>query len=66
MLPNVGMGELIVILVIVLVLYGAKRLPEVAKGLGKSVRAFKEGMEEGPSAEEKKDVSTSPTSGTKV
>jgi sec-independent protein translocase protein TatA len=44
MLPNVGMGELVVILVIVLVLFGAKRLPEVAKGLGKSIRSFKEGM----------------------
>ncbi len=47
MLPNVGMSELIVILVIVLLLFGAKRLPEVAKGIGKSVKAFKEGMEEG-------------------
>ena len=46
MLPNVGMGELIVILVIVLILFGAKRLPEVAKGLGRSVKAFKDGMEE--------------------
>ena len=44
MLPNVGMGELIVILLIVLLLFGAKRLPEVAKSLGKSVRSFKEGM----------------------
>jgi sec-independent protein translocase protein TatA len=40
------MGELILILVIVLVLFGAKRLPEVAKSLGKSVRSFKEGMSE--------------------
>ncbi len=44
MFPNIGMGELIVILLIVLVLFGAKRLPEVAKSLGRSIRAFKEGM----------------------
>lgn len=44
MLPNVGMGELVVILLIVLILFGAKRLPEVAKGLGKSIKAFKDGM----------------------
>ena len=46
MLPNVGMGELIIILVIVLLLFGAKRLPEIAKGIGKSLRAFKEGTSE--------------------
>ena len=50
MLPNVGMGELIVILLIILVLFGANRLPEVAKGLGRSVKAFKEGLEEGMSS----------------
>ncbi len=53
MLPNVGMGELIVILVIVLVLFGAKRLPEVAKGIGRSVKAFKEGIEEGTKSDDK-------------
>jgi sec-independent protein translocase protein TatA len=46
MLPNVGMGELILILVIALILFGPKRLPEVAKGLGRSIKAFKEGMSE--------------------
>ena len=44
MFPNLGMGELIVILCIVLLLFGAKRLPEVSKSLGKSIRSFKEGM----------------------
>ncbi len=44
MLPNIGMGELIVILIIVLILFGAKRLPDLAKGLGKSIKAFKDGM----------------------
>ena len=46
MLPNVGFGELVVLLVIVLILFGAKRLPEVARGLGKSIKAFKDGMNE--------------------
>lgn len=44
MLPNVGFGELVVILGIALLLFGAKRLPEIAKGLGQSVQAFKKGM----------------------
>jgi sec-independent protein translocase protein TatA len=46
MLPNVGIGELILILVIVLILFGPKRLPDVARGLGRSIKAFKEGMNE--------------------
>jgi len=46
MLPNVGMGELVVILIIVLLLFGSKRVPEVAKSLGRSIKAFKDGMKE--------------------
>ena len=52
MLPNVGMGELVLILVIVLLLFGSKRVPEVAKSLGRSIKAFKDGMNE--SVEESK------------
>lgn len=55
MLPNVGIGELILILVIVLILFGPKRLPDVARGLGRSIKAFKEGMNE-PSEPETKDA----------
>jgi sec-independent protein translocase protein TatA len=55
MLPNVGMGELLVILVIVLILFGAKRVPDVARGLGKSIKAFKDGMKEGMDDADKKD-----------
>ncbi len=46
MLPNVGMGELVLILAIILILFGAKRLPDVAKSIGRSIKAFKEGMNE--------------------
>lgn len=46
MLPNIGFGELVIILLIVLLLFGAKRLPEVARGLGKSLQAFKSGMKD--------------------
>jgi sec-independent protein translocase protein TatA len=53
MLPNVGMGELVIILVIVLLLFGSKRVPEVAKSLGKSIKAFKDGMKEEASDEDK-------------
>jgi sec-independent protein translocase protein TatA len=46
--------ELILILVIVLVLFGAKRLPELAKGMGESIRNFKHGMTEAEAEDEKK------------
>lgn len=47
MLPNMGMGELLVILIIVLVLFGAKRVPDMARSLGKSIKSFKDGLKEG-------------------
>jgi sec-independent protein translocase protein TatA len=43
---KIGMGELIVILLIVLLLFGASRLPEIARSLGKSVKEFKKAMKE--------------------
>ena len=50
-----GMPEMIIILVIVLVLFGANRLPQLAKGMGESIRNFKSGMSEAEAEEEKKD-----------
>jgi sec-independent protein translocase protein TatA len=44
---GIGLPELIVILVIVLLLFGAKKLPDLARSLGKSVNEFKKGMNEG-------------------
>ncbi len=41
-----GMGELVVILLIVLLLFGASRLPEIARALGKSIKEFKKGTKE--------------------
>ena len=41
---NLGAGEIIVIAMIVLLLFGGKKIPELMKGLGKGVRSFKEGM----------------------
>jgi len=39
---SIGMPELLIILIVVLLLFGAKRLPELAKGLGKGIREFKD------------------------
>jgi sec-independent protein translocase protein TatA len=41
-----GPTELIIILILVLVLFGAKRIPEIAQGLGKGIREFKKSMSE--------------------
>ena len=42
--PNLGMGELIVILLIVLLVFGASRLPQIGEGLGKAIRGLKRGL----------------------
>jgi sec-independent protein translocase protein TatA len=39
-----GMGELLVVLAIFVLLFGARRLPELADGMGKAIRNFKRGL----------------------
>ena len=46
-LPQLGPMELIIALVVILLLFGAKRIPELARGLGSGVREFKAGTKEG-------------------
>ena len=46
MFGNMGVPELLVILLIVLLLFGAKRLPEIARGLGRSFHEFKKGVQD--------------------
>ena len=56
-MPQLGMWELMVILGIFVLLFGGKKLPEVAKGLGEGIRNFKtalKGEDKAPAAEEKK------------
>ena len=43
---NLGPGELILILLILLLLFGAKRLPEIGRAIGRSLGEFKKGMRE--------------------
>ena len=46
MFGGFGMGELLVILVIVLIIFGAGKLPEIGSGLGKAIRNFKGAADE--------------------
>ena len=41
---NLGTGEIIIIALIVLLLFGGKKIPELMKGLGKGVKNFKDGV----------------------
>lgn len=41
-----GMWELLIILVIVLLLFGAKRLPDMAKGIGQAIKEFRKGVKD--------------------
>ena len=45
--PTLGWPELLLILAVVLLLFGARRLPEMARSLGRSTKEFKRGMREG-------------------
>lgn len=51
-MSNIGMPELIVILLIVLLIFGASRLPDIAKSMGKAIQEFRKAMKEGKSKKE--------------
>jgi sec-independent protein translocase protein TatA len=56
---SLGMGELVVILLIVFVLFGAGKLPQVMKDIGSGIKGLKKGLkeeEENSEAEKKKDA----------
>ena len=47
MFGPIGIPELLIILVIIVLLFGASRLPEIGRGLGKGIKNFKESTREG-------------------
>ena len=51
---NIGTGEIIIIVFVILLLFGGKKFPEMMKGLGQGMQSFKKGMNE-PISEEKKE-----------
>ena len=43
---NLGAGEIIIICLVIVLLFGGKKIPELMRGIGKGVKSFKDGMNE--------------------
>jgi len=52
---RIGLSELLIILVIVIIVFGASRLPKVARGIGEGIREFRKAIKEKGSKEETKE-----------
>lgn len=61
-LGNIKGTQLLIIVLVILLLFGGKKIPELMKGLGKGVHSFKQGLEEAKS-EMNKPVDKAPTDG---
>jgi sec-independent protein translocase protein TatA len=51
---RIGLPELLVILVIVVLIFGANRLPQLGRGVGSAIKNFKEGMRDGAGPDDHK------------
>ena len=45
-MQNIGTGEILIVALVVLLLFGGKKIPELMEGLGKGVKSFKKGVRE--------------------
>ena len=59
-MPNIGLPELLVILVIVVLIFGAGKIPQLGKGLGEGIKNFRDAMRDGQKGDEKKDETKKP------
>lgn len=58
-MPNLGVPELVIILVIILLLFGAKKLPELARTIGSSAKELRNGLADEKKNDKKQDNSQS-------
>jgi sec-independent protein translocase protein TatA len=56
-MPNLGFPELLVVLAIVVVIFGANRLPGLGRGIGSAIKNFKDGMKDDKDDERDRKVS---------
>lgn len=58
---QIGLPEILLILAVLLLLFGARKLPELARSMGRSTKEFKQGMREGSTEEPEESERTEPT-----
>ncbi|HEX9653294.1 MAG TPA: twin-arginine translocase TatA/TatE family subunit [bacterium] len=56
---SLGMTEILIIFFLILLLFGAKKLPELARGLGRSLKEFKDATHEGINDDKKSEIESS-------
>lgn len=61
MFRNIQGWDFIIILVVLLLLFGARKLPDLARSLGASAKEFRKGMDEGTTAADEEEVPTEKT-----
>ena len=61
MLGNLGFTEIAILLLILVLFFGAKRIPEIGASIGKGIKEFKRGLKEEPPAEPPADSALPPT-----
>ena len=62
-MPNLGIPELLILLFIVVLLFGVRKLPQLGKGIGEGIRNFKQAVKDGGQDTEKKEPPTGNGSG---
>ena len=59
MFRQIGPGEIIIIVVVLVLLFGARKLPDLARSIGQSAKEFRKGLEEGAKDGEEEEESSS-------
>jgi sec-independent protein translocase protein TatA len=62
-MPNLGITEIIILLLILVLFFGAKRIPEIGSSIGKGIKEFKRGLKDEPKDSDETSGSSLPPSG---